>query len=83
MNDSSTAFQHKIESSARQIEQIDSIEQLSPLLREVIDASRAMADETASGARSTEQPAIASAGDRGGDRQVASGTAQRQRLGAT
>jgi len=47
MNDSSTTFQHKIESSARQIEQIDNIERLAPLLREVIDASRAMADETA------------------------------------
>jgi diguanylate cyclase len=46
MNDSSTTFQGKIEESARQIEQIKTIEDLAPLLKDVIDATRAMADET-------------------------------------
>lgn len=46
MNESSTTFQHKIEQSARQIEQVARVEELAPLLKEVIDATRAMADET-------------------------------------
>lgn len=47
MNDSSTTFQGKIEASARQIEEIKTIEDLAPLLKDVIDATRSMADETA------------------------------------
>lgn len=47
MNDSSSTFQDKIETSARQIEQIKSIEDLAPLLGEVIGATRAMVEETA------------------------------------
>ncbi len=46
MNESSTTFQHQIEQSARQIEQVTRIEDLAPLLKEVIDATRTMADET-------------------------------------
>jgi diguanylate cyclase len=48
MNDSSTTFQGKIEESARQIETINTIEDLAPLLKDVICATRAMAEETSS-----------------------------------
>ena len=48
MHESTASFQGKIEESARQIEQVKSIEELAPLMREVIGATRAMADETAS-----------------------------------
>jgi diguanylate cyclase len=47
MNDSSAVFQEKLETSARQIENVHSIEDLAPLLSDVIGATRAMADETA------------------------------------
>lgn len=46
MNESSAHFQGQIEDSTRKIEKISRIEDLAPLLREVIDATRAMADET-------------------------------------
>lgn len=47
MNDSSAAFQGKIEDSAQKIEQVSSIEDIAPLLKEVISATRTMAEETA------------------------------------
>ena len=47
MNASSEDFQRKIEASARQIERIERIEELAPLLQEVIQATRAMAEESA------------------------------------
>jgi len=47
MNESSTTFQGKIEQSAREIEQIRKVEDLAPLLKDVISATRAMADGTA------------------------------------
>ncbi|HXE38549.1 MAG TPA: GGDEF domain-containing protein [Azonexus sp.] len=47
MNESSTTFQGKIEASARDIEQIRKIEDLAPLLADVIAATRSMAEETA------------------------------------
>jgi diguanylate cyclase len=50
MSDSSAAFQGKIEGSAEKIERIEKIEDLAPLLKEVLSATREMAEET-SGAR--------------------------------
>ncbi|WP_281984685.1 GGDEF domain-containing protein [Azonexus hydrophilus] len=47
MNSSSAQFQERIENSARQIEQISRIEDLAPLLRDVVSATQAMAEETA------------------------------------
>ncbi|KAB2918402.1 MAG: diguanylate cyclase [Dechloromonas sp.] len=47
MNESSTTFQGKIEQSAREIEQVKRIEDLAPLLKDVITATRSMAEETA------------------------------------
>ena len=47
MNQSSSAFEVRIEESARQIEQVASIEDLKPLLDDVIVATHAMAVETA------------------------------------
>jgi diguanylate cyclase len=47
MNKSSTDFEGRIEDSARQIEQADSIEDLRPLLSDVISATQAMAQESA------------------------------------
>ena len=47
MNSSSTQFQERIENSARQIEQVSRIEDLAPLLRDVVSATQAMAEETA------------------------------------
>ncbi|MDP3540134.1 MAG: GGDEF domain-containing protein [Azonexus sp.] len=47
MNESSTTFQGKIEKSARDIEQVKKIEELAPLLKDVIAATRSMAEETA------------------------------------
>ena len=46
MNDSSAIFQDKLEESAKEIEQVKSIEDLPPLLEKVILATRSMADET-------------------------------------
>lgn len=43
---SSATFQGKIEESARQIEKVKSIEDLAPLLKDVIAATRTMADES-------------------------------------
>jgi diguanylate cyclase len=48
MNQSSTEFEGRIEASARQIEQVSRIEDLKPLLDDVIMATHAMAEETAS-----------------------------------
>jgi len=47
MNESSATFQGKIEQSARDIEQVKRIEDLAPLLKDVIAATRSMAEETA------------------------------------
>ncbi|MBU1363735.1 MAG: GGDEF domain-containing protein [Gammaproteobacteria bacterium] len=47
MNQSSTAFETHIEESARQIEQVSRLEDLKPLLDDVILATHAMAEETA------------------------------------
>lgn len=47
MNESSTTFQGKIEASARSIEQVKGVEELAPLLADVIAATRSMAEETA------------------------------------
>lgn len=47
MNESSTSFQGKIEESARQIEQVKRLDDLAPLLKDVIAATRTMAEETA------------------------------------
>jgi diguanylate cyclase len=47
MNESSAVFQGKIEQSAREIEQVKRIEDLAPLLKDVIGATRSMAEETA------------------------------------
>lgn len=52
MNASSESFQGKIEESARQIEKVERIEELAPLLKDVIVATRSMAEESA---RSREQ----------------------------
>jgi len=46
MNQSSAAFQSTIEESARKIEAVKRIEEIGPLLKEVIDATHAMAAET-------------------------------------
>ncbi|MFA6311705.1 MAG: diguanylate cyclase [Sterolibacterium sp.] len=46
INQSSTAFQSKIEDSASKIAQAERIEDLSPLLKDVIEATRSMAEET-------------------------------------
>ncbi len=48
MNESSSAFGDRLEESARQIEQVKTIEGMAPLLKEVIDTTRAMAKETQS-----------------------------------
>lgn len=50
MSDSSAAFQGRIEGSAEKIERIKKVEDLAPLLKEVLSATRQMAEETA-GAR--------------------------------
>jgi diguanylate cyclase len=47
MNKSSADFEGRIEDSARQIELVSSIEDLRPLLGDVISATHAMAEETA------------------------------------
>lgn len=47
ISESSTAFQGKIEDSAKRIEKVKTIEDLAPLLKEVIHTSREMAEETA------------------------------------
>ena len=46
MNKSSDTFQEKIENSARLMEQAKTIEEIAPLLGEVIDATRSMAADT-------------------------------------
>lgn len=48
MNESSSAFQGKIEASARQIEMVSRLEDLAPLLKDVVSATQTMAEETAS-----------------------------------
>ncbi len=45
INESSSSFQGQIEESARQIEQVTRVEDLAPLLKDVVAASRAMAEE--------------------------------------
>lgn len=47
MNESSTSFQDTMEESVQRLEQINTLEDLAPLLKEVIGATRAMAEETA------------------------------------
>lgn len=47
INQSSEAFQARIENSARQIEAVKRIEDLAPLLAEVVSATHSMAEETA------------------------------------
>ncbi|MBN8451911.1 GGDEF domain-containing protein [Accumulibacter sp.] len=47
MNQSSTAFQNNLEESALQIADVQTIEDLTPLLRRVLTATRSMATETA------------------------------------
>ena len=46
MNKSSDVFQEKIENSARQMEQVKTIEEMAPLLSDVIEATRTMAADT-------------------------------------
>jgi diguanylate cyclase len=46
MTESSSAFQGKMEESVRQIEQAKTIEEIAPVLRDVIGATRAMANES-------------------------------------
>ncbi len=46
MNTSSAVFQDKIEASVQQIEQVKTIEDLAPLLKEVIGATRVMSEVT-------------------------------------
>jgi diguanylate cyclase len=46
MNQSSATFQSKMEESALQIEHVRTLEDLAPLLKEVISATRAMAADT-------------------------------------
>jgi diguanylate cyclase len=47
MSDSSATFQGKIEDSAKRIENVKTIEDLAPLLKDVIQTTREMAEETA------------------------------------
>lgn len=47
MNQSSTDFQNNLEESSRQIAEVRTIEDLTPLLKRVIDATRGMAEDTA------------------------------------
>ncbi len=47
MNESSSAFQGRIEESARLMEKIERIEDLAPLLKDVIAATHTMAEEAA------------------------------------
>ena len=47
MNASSSSFQEKMEESVQGIEQVKRVEDLAPLLKEVIAATRSMAQETA------------------------------------
>lgn len=47
MNESSASFQGRIESTAHRLERVTTIEDMAPLLQEVVDASRWMAEETA------------------------------------
>lgn len=47
INTSSERFQDRIEESARQIEQAERLEDLAPLLKEVVVATQLMAEETA------------------------------------
>ncbi|PKO94751.1 MAG: GGDEF domain-containing protein [Betaproteobacteria bacterium HGW-Betaproteobacteria-10] len=46
MSESSTTFQGRIEESTREIEQVNRIEDLAPLLKKVLAATRTMAEET-------------------------------------
>lgn len=46
MNESSTSFQKNIENSARKIKAVSRIEDLGPLLKDVIDATHVMKEET-------------------------------------
>jgi len=47
MSESSSTFQNKIEDSAKRIEEVKTIEDLAPLLKDVIQTTREMAEETA------------------------------------
>ena len=48
INESSNVFGDRLEESARQIEQVRTVESMAPLLRNVIDTTRAMAEDTRS-----------------------------------
>lgn len=48
INESSNLFGDRLEESARQIEQVRTVESMAPLLRHVIDTTRAMAEDTRS-----------------------------------
>lgn len=47
MNESSVAYQGKLEADAKRIENVRSLEEFTPLLKDVIDATRTMAEDTA------------------------------------
>jgi len=47
MSEASTTFQNKIEESAKRVEKVTTIEELAPLLKDVIQTTREMAEETA------------------------------------
>ena len=46
MNESSSSYQGKMEESVRQLEQAKKIEEIAPVLKDVINATRVMASET-------------------------------------
>ncbi|MBM4180632.1 MAG: diguanylate cyclase [Betaproteobacteria bacterium] len=46
MNDSSTRFHGRLEDGARKLEQVKTLEDMAPLLSEVIQATRTMAEDT-------------------------------------
>ena len=46
MNESSANFQERIESTAHKLKEVKTIEDMAPLLQDVVDASRWMAEET-------------------------------------
>ena len=55
MNHSSTDFDKNLEQSASEISEVHTLEDLTPLLQRVIDATRAMAQDTASAREQLEE----------------------------
>ncbi|MEF8713727.1 MAG: GGDEF domain-containing protein [Accumulibacter sp.] len=51
LNQSSSNFQNDLEQSSRQIAEVRTIEDLAPLLKQVIDATRGMTEDTANACR--------------------------------